>query len=818
MGDSHTHRLDGCTPTPLANYLKALGVLRLISSPENNVKGKAADPAARGWWANERFHLKTWLDREGLLRFFLEDYAPSPIIAPWNGGSGFYFREGKTGEKDPTTGKKIKTGVRDEATKATKRIDEIAKSNAIRFASLAKNIRVARSVIREFGIDAAPNPKTGEKAALIARYRSVASEDATAWVDAALAITGDDSDEAALLGSGGNDGNSEYSTAFHTALLSVIDLNTGRPCKEAGSALEAALFDEVAVVLRAAGISQLAPDRIESANSSTGFKGDERGDPWSLILMFEGAIAFAGAATTRGAASRARGSFPFTVSQLASGSGAVAGEDDESKRPYELWLPLWSRPAGFGELRALLGEGRARVGRVEAKDGLTFARAVAALGISRGIAEFERIAFEARYGNMFITVPLGRFRVPDRPRSDPVADLDRGGWLSRLRGALGKNAPARARVAVRRLDDGLFEIAREGAQAESLQRALMALGEVVSWLATSREGREKVPPPPRLGWQWTQGADDGSAEFRVAAALASLGWPDRPPGDEEAEADDGAESESATDDSVDANRTGGDAPQSARTDDAARRQKLPPPMAAHFAPIAETTVARRFRYWIDKNNDSATVVWGAGSLVQNMIAVLERRLIEQAMRGLDDKPLAGPTTADLAAITAFLEGPPLFDDARCAALLAGLVWAQPARLAPRNMENAHSIPFAYAALKPLFTPDVQLRATSRSKPGRRQYLSAERALPIPPGLLARLRRGALDAAVREALGRTQASGIASPFNSTGAAARRVALGSAVQPDRLAAALLIPIDEFALTTFMKRAYPLDEHQEETDDAA
>ena len=88
--------LHGCTPTPLASYLKALGVLRLISSPANHVSTKAADPHARGWWENECFHLRTTLSRDALLHFFLNDYAPSPIIAPWNGRAGFL--EGDAGE------------------------------------------------------------------------------------------------------------------------------------------------------------------------------------------------------------------------------------------------------------------------------------------------------------------------------------------------------------------------------------------------------------------------------------------------------------------------------------------------------------------------------------------------------------------------------------------------------------------------------------------------------------------------------------------------------------------------------------------------
>src|SRR5439155_22627638 len=91
--------------------------------------------------------------------------------------------------------------------------------------------------------------------------------------------------------------------------------------------------------------------------------------------------------------------------------------------------------------------------------------------------------------------------------------------------------------------------------------------------------------------------------------------------------------------------------------------KSPSPMAAHFAPVEQVTIARQFRRWA--GNDAQSVVWGAGGLVQNMIAVIERRLIEQASRGLADKPLGGAAPARLADVAAFLSGPP-FDDARCA--------------------------------------------------------------------------------------------------------------------------------------------------------
>jgi CRISPR-associated protein Csx17 len=76
------HELKGCAPAPLANYLKALGVLRLVVEQE-------ADPEARGWWQDERFRLLTKLTRDELEQFFLHRYAPTPLLSPWNKGCGF---------------------------------------------------------------------------------------------------------------------------------------------------------------------------------------------------------------------------------------------------------------------------------------------------------------------------------------------------------------------------------------------------------------------------------------------------------------------------------------------------------------------------------------------------------------------------------------------------------------------------------------------------------------------------------------------------------------------------------------------------------
>ena len=158
--------LAGCSPTPLASYLKALGLLRLIASPTSSVSGTAADSEVRGWWEDECFHVHTRLDTEALTRFFLEDYAPSPIIAPWNRGSRFYPGDTKKGLKP------------------------FANSNiAPRFLLIAATVKAALQEIQRQGLKECP--KDSDKARFVAGLRGRLSDVALDWLDAALVLSGD---------------------------------------------------------------------------------------------------------------------------------------------------------------------------------------------------------------------------------------------------------------------------------------------------------------------------------------------------------------------------------------------------------------------------------------------------------------------------------------------------------------------------------------------------------------------------------------------------------------------------------------------------
>lgn len=800
--------LPGCAPTPLASYLKALGVLRLISTPANHASGQAADPHARGWWENECFHLRTTLNRDALLGFFLRDYAPSPIIAPWNGGSGFYPNDNKDGF-DPLA----------------------AKRAAERFGPLSSAIRNAARTLADLHLT--ERPEGTVKVELVAALRAELADTALPWLDAVLALSGDSLAYPELLGTGGNDGRLDFTNNFARRLVSrtkpagLFDASSGEPANDAARLLEGSLFAAPVLGLCSAAIGQFAPGAVgKRPNATTGYSADSEMNPWDFVLMLEGTAAFAGAATQRhqsalgsstsGATTRSGASFPFTVRAVGAGWGGVEAADENDARA-EFWAPLWTRPARVLEIESLLGEGRAVLNGRTARDGLNFARATASLGVSRGFREFERFGFLMRAGKAYLATPIGRRSAAPSPGARLVADLDAGGWLDRVR-RVGRNdeEPGAARRAIHRLEDALFGLLAATEASGEIERAIVALGHVAGWLALSPGGRKAIgAPPPVLSPAWVQRADDGSAEFRVAAALAALGLPaptrPAPPLDGQAPetappGGDGADDESPVARQTPAADESADAP-------GQRRSNAAPPMAAHFAPLDEKGFFHRGRLskrrtW-SEGDPPPTVVWGAGPLVPNLIAVLERRLVEASTRGLEDKPLSGATTARLADVAAFLSAD--FDDARCAALLAGLVWAQPARLrpAPRQPEAA-PVPFAYAALKPVFTPDAALRAAGA--------LPAASRMPVPPGLVAGLRAGgdsrdgrATEAAVRLALARARASGLPTAFDAARPGSRQSTteggrMGAGVSAGRLAAALLLPLGDGDLTALIERACP------------
>jgi CRISPR-associated protein Csx17 len=481
---SHDVALEGCRRQPLADYLKALGVFRLVA--------EQIDPAARAWWSGGVLHLRSALDREALLEFFATRYAPTPMVAPWNGGSGFYDKDNQDG------------------------IEAIERSTAERFAAYRQAIATCRELVVRAGL--AQRPDADAKPAFLEQVRAAVTDDALPWIDAAVALEEDGPAYPPLLGTGGNDGRLDFSNNQMQRLAELLIAGDG-----ARSLLNASLFAAPEPRLVDVAIGQFRPSSAGGANAGAGFDRGSLVNPWDYVLALEGALVFA-VAVTRRVESAAPGdlSFPFTVRASGAGYGSAARSDEESaNNRHEMWLPLWSRPASHGEIRALFGEGRAKVGPRAARTGVDFARAIASLGVDRGIDEFVRVGFLVRNGLAYFATPLGEWSVARVPTSELLVEID--SWLARLgRAAGGKNAPSALRRAASRVDDAILALCRRG-EPRQVGDLLIALGGVEAVCARSPGARDAVPPLPALDARWLAAADDDSAELRLAAALATAG-------------------------------------------------------------------------------------------------------------------------------------------------------------------------------------------------------------------------------------------------------------------------------------------------------
>jgi len=719
--------LGGCSPTPLASYLKALGVLRLLS---------AHHPETRAAWRSESLLLQTPLTREEIEQFFLRDYCPTPVMSPWNSGSGFYFQERKSKEKDPTTGKKLKLGIRDQPTAATKTVDSILAGKSARLMSYRKALTLGRILIKQYGLVEAPD-NGKPKDDLVRSLRGILPDNCLEWLDAALLVAGESTQFPPLLGTGGNDGNLDFTSNFMQRLIDVIGTTEEPLPRQSADWLRMALFGKPAPGLVDSNIGQFSPGQAGGPNGTTGFDADAAINPWDFVLMIEGALLFAAAAVRRNADDPYGVlSYPFTVRATSAGSGNLGeGDASNARSRHELWMPLWDQLASCPEIRALLSEGRVALGKKPVRDALDFIRAIHHLGAYRGIRSFQRYGLLMRSGKAYLATPLERIEVTNKPRTNLLDELDQG-WLEKFRRfAQGETAANRFQALRHRLENAFFDFSGKELSSEETQAILALLGEIQSALAGSSKARKDVDPLPRLSEQWVQHANDHTPAFRIARALAGL--------------------------------RGGD--------------KFPLPLRAQLFPVHH-----RFpNKWVDNannaGNDPASRIriytGAAGSLPHMLRNLLNRRLLLAEKLEMQDKPLDSPAGATLDDVAAFLQNDNM--DRRIAALLLGLSLCKIPVDEDRS-SRAGAVPAAFALLKLCFTPDLVLRNL--------HVLEQDKPLPVPTGILAQLASGHKpERAVLTAWRRLHASGLNPVFSHNA-----LPTLDGISAQRAAAALLIPL--------------------------
>jgi CRISPR-associated protein Csx17 len=700
-------------------YLKALGVFRLVA--------EQADDTCRAAWRGGKLHLQTCLSEEELVEFFYTNYIPTPVVVPWSGSDFFDVKF----TKKPLKHKKTPTG--------STIIEAFIQNQSSRMDTYRETLTACVDALEQVGISKKEQMKGAAKAHYIAYLRTLPYPQLDNWIDTASALPGKDLKLNTLLGSGGgSDGNTHFSDNFMQNLWDSLPDFDGQKAvaktdqlelqaSESVERLKASLFDfATGALIKKRTSSLYHSGAVGGPNAGQGFERSSFGNPWDFILSIEGCVMFAGAVSRKLGASGSHAVFPFQTRACATNSDSLGDKENVGQ---EIWLPLWHRFCAIGEIKSLYSEGRAEWHGKQSGRGVDFAKAVASLGVDRGIDSFARYGIiKGRVGgdNYNTSALLGRFQVKAQPNVDLLHEADP--WIERYRRACNDKTPARFGTALRRLDTAVFDYCRFGG-VERFQAILVALGQAEREAAHGPKFREsgRLHPLPRLSPDWVDAADDGSDEFAIAAALAGI-----------------------------------------------QGVGVYPGIRANLEPV-EFSKGR-----LNWKDDSAKVVWKRGSLADNLSAVLERRLLDAKRLSLPHVPIASSRTVNPATVARFISDE--LDDARIDQILWGLMCCK-IEWQPNN-SSLQEVPRLFAMLKLCFPG---LYADGKHSQQVSSDFQKKLRQVKPEARIAHLvRAGRLDEALRSATERLRSSGL------TAAPIQWETRSCGIDNTRLAAALLIPV--------------------------
>lgn len=563
-------QLKGCSPDSLMMNLKALGIFRILAEQK--------DSEIMAEWQRDVFVLHTSLEENELEDFFLNKYVPTPIVSPWNGGSGFFdIKDSVIDKIEQSNDERLK-----EYCDVFVDVRNILKEHIPQYSELSikkdkESIKKLKDIIKD------------KKYLLLNQLRNKINGKLMPWFDAMYVMASEKPSYGSILGSGGNDGNFEISENFINCICQCILLDD-KSVDNSRSWIKGSLFGD-SVKLTDNSSAHFYPDGYKGPNcSSDGFKEYSLVNPWDYILMVEGTLLFAGNVSRRSISRKA--AFPFTVESSMVGYGTSSIE----KNRGELWIPLWDNPATYQEIKHVFNEGRSQIGTKYVETGCDFARALASLGIQRGISRFYRFGILERKGQAYLATNLGRINVRKNPHVNLFTDVD--DWLSKIRQV--KNLPQSIISLLNNMDDVIIKFCTNH-KKQHLQEALIIIGKIEAINSKSSYMRANILPLKNLSFEWVDACYDKTPEFRLAVSLASI---------------------------FNKNNQ-----YSIRYN----LEALKKPGKIEFA------------------SNSPHAVWNKRNTVQNMIAILERRCIDAQINN-SEIPLESKIYAPLKDVLLFLEG------------------------------------------------------------------------------------------------------------------------------------------------------------------
>ncbi len=605
--------LDGCTPETLLDYLKSLGLFKVVS--------EQLDSDARSYWENDIFHIMTKENKESMIEFFMYEYEPLPVVVPWSGSDFFGVdetKEVKPQKKPPTDTELIKAYLSNGS-------DRLERYNT----SVRKVLEIIDEMdITKKDINASSKEGKATKVEFINRLRSSLPGSMVDFLDVATKTGTEEIFMNTLLGSGGgNDGRLNFGSNYMQCVwLCLPDFDEQKDLKgnyrgfDSEESLTTSLFKEgERGYISSDSPGLFSPGGVGGPNAFEGFEAESLRNPWDFILAMEGITLLAGSLSRRhGSQASERASFPFTCRLSPSGSESLLLSERSNR---EIWMPLWEDKVKINGLTTVFREGRAEVSGRFAEDGLDFAKAVASLGVDRGISKFKRFGIiKGRVGgdNYHSGAKLDTIEVPDSPREHIHLLDDLNDWLERIDWSFSNDSIAeRYKRHKVKIEDAIFNYCKYGGTLR-LQAILRAAGKAEKAFASaSGDGRPR--PLHDMSPSWISACNDNSVEYRLACSLASIYDP----------------------------KVG--------------------PIRVQMEPVEWNKKNIFFNKW---QSDKRATVWGNRQVSKNLSVILERRLMEGERSDCTYPPIDGMIRASLHDINRFISGD--FDESKLIDLLWGL--------------------------------------------------------------------------------------------------------------------------------------------------
>lgn len=439
---------------PLSKYFCALGLIRTL---------RAKDPEIRGCWRYGQFTIRTVLDRNQILSFFLEEYEASSILSPWNKDSGFT----KAKKKDYLT--------------------FLEECDNPRLERVQQDLCVIYNILEAF-----PDLKKEE---FIDVLRSNVSDSMVEWMDTVMRLSYDKLFFSPLLIGGGCNGRVEFSAIFFDLIRKVF-----QEPQEARDALVSLLFGEdLEKSTMEFPMSHLSPGckGINRSSYSDPDDSKSQSNPWEFILAMEGLIFTQSAITKKPGQHRGNLSVSFCVNPSTLGYPSAG---PESKIDQEFWAPLWENPASFSEICDLFDQGKIRQNKgKEARSGFDVYTSLSGAGINSNIQQFARYGTFQRYGQNMMMAHLGTVSV--KRENHPFDEVYE--WLTTMNSQ--KVLTTEQKRNLRRIE-----------------KLLLSPSQSNDYLRTLFLCIQRVDPKAEFKDSWFSRFDDGSPEFKLARSLQSL--------------------------------------------------------------------------------------------------------------------------------------------------------------------------------------------------------------------------------------------------------------------------------------------------------